>query len=139
MTKKIQETAKITTEELEKLKGLVGATNEVNNKRASLCLQKEIQIKRLNTEFDEAWEMLGLQSEKTQLEQREYLQQLDNSYGQNKSYDLSTGEIKDADSRVFEAKARLSEGFKTIKIRVHAFDVQTDHPRISGQMNCIRK
>lgn len=102
MTKKIQETAKITKKELEKLKGLVGATNEVNNKRASLCLQKEIQIKRLNTEFDEAWEMLGLQSEKTQFEQREYLQQLDNSYGQNKSYDLSTGEIKDVEKNETE-------------------------------------
>jgi len=38
----------------------------------------------------------------------------------------STGEIKDADSRIFEARSRLAEGFKTIKIRVHAFDVQTD-------------
>lgn len=38
----------------------------------------------------------------------------------------STGEIKDEASRVSEARQRLSEGFKTIKIRVHDFDVETD-------------
>ncbi len=49
----------------------------------------------------------------------------------------STGEIKDADSRVFEARARLSEGFKTIKIRVHAFDVQTDIDHVRAVVDAV--
>lgn len=38
----------------------------------------------------------------------------------------STGEIKDPEARAEEARDRLEEGFKTIKIRVHDFDVETD-------------
>ncbi|WP_022668088.1 mandelate racemase/muconate lactonizing enzyme family protein [Desulfospira joergensenii] len=38
----------------------------------------------------------------------------------------STGEIRNETSRVYEAEQRLGEGFKTIKIRVHDFDVETD-------------
>jgi len=48
--------------------------------------------------------------------------------GKNEPVDLyaSTGEIKAPQERVTEALARKEEGFKTIKIRVHDFDVETD-------------
>lgn len=49
----------------------------------------------------------------------------------------STGEIKDADSRIFEARARFAEGFKTIKIRVHAFDVQTDIDHVRAVVDAV--
>jgi L-alanine-DL-glutamate epimerase-like enolase superfamily enzyme len=49
----------------------------------------------------------------------------------------STGEIKDPDSRIFEAGQRLAEGFKTIKIRVHAFDVQTDIDHVRAVVDAV--
>lgn len=49
----------------------------------------------------------------------------------------STGEIKDVDSRVFEARKRYSEGFKTIKIRVHEFDVQQDINHVKAVVDAV--
>jgi len=97
MSKKNQETPKITKEELEGLRKIVNSNNEINSKRASICLQKEVAIRQLEKEFDETWEMLDLQSNKGQEEQKNYLADLDTKYGQGKSYDLSTGEIKDVE------------------------------------------
>ncbi len=49
----------------------------------------------------------------------------------------STGEIKDEDSRVFEARKRLEEGFKTIKIRVHDFDGQKDINHVKAVVDAV--
>lgn len=49
----------------------------------------------------------------------------------------STGEIKDEDSRVFEARKRAEEGFKTIKIRVHEFDVQKDIQHVKAVADSV--
>ncbi|MCP3873108.1 MAG: mandelate racemase/muconate lactonizing enzyme family protein [Desulfobacteraceae bacterium] len=49
----------------------------------------------------------------------------------------STGEIKDEDSRIFEAKKRYDEGFKTIKIRVHEFDVQKDISHVKAVVDAV--
>ena len=49
----------------------------------------------------------------------------------------STGEIKDRDSRVFEARKLRDEGFKTIKIRVHEFDVQTDIDHVKAVVDAV--
>jgi L-alanine-DL-glutamate epimerase-like enolase superfamily enzyme len=49
----------------------------------------------------------------------------------------STGEIKDEDSRVFEANKRYDEGFKTIKIRVHEFDVQKDINHVKAVVDAV--
>ncbi|MCF6248379.1 MAG: mandelate racemase/muconate lactonizing enzyme family protein [Desulfobacula sp.] len=49
----------------------------------------------------------------------------------------STGEIKDEDSRVFEARKRLEEGFKTIKIRVHEFDVKKDISHVKAVVDAV--
>jgi L-alanine-DL-glutamate epimerase-like enolase superfamily enzyme len=38
----------------------------------------------------------------------------------------STGEVKDSAARIAEAEARYSEGFRTMKLRVHAFDELED-------------
>jgi len=59
--------------------------------------------------------------------------------GRNEPVELyaSTGEIKDPASRVFEAKQRLSEGFKTIKVRVHDFDVQTDIDHVRAVVDAV--
>lgn len=59
--------------------------------------------------------------------------------GHNEPVELyaSTGEIKDKDSRVFEARQRRDEGFKTIKIRVHDFDVQTDIDHVKAVVDAV--
>jgi len=49
----------------------------------------------------------------------------------------STGEIKDKDSRIFEARKRYEEGFKTIKIRVHDFDVQDDINQVKAVVDAV--
>ena len=49
----------------------------------------------------------------------------------------STGEIKDEDSRVFEANKRFEEGFGTIKIRVHEFDVQKDISHVRAMADAV--
>jgi len=38
----------------------------------------------------------------------------------------STGEVKEPEERVEEARQRYEEGFKTIKLRIHDFDVEKD-------------
>lgn len=97
MSKKNQETSKITKEELEGLRKVIQEGNEVQNKRASICLQKEVAIKNLNKEFDENWELLELQLKNNQENRADLLKDLDTKYGQGKEYDLSTGEIKDVE------------------------------------------
>jgi len=59
--------------------------------------------------------------------------------GQRESVELyaSTGEIKDEDSRVFEARKRYEEGFKTIKIRVHEFDVEKDISHVKAVADAV--
>jgi len=49
----------------------------------------------------------------------------------------STGEIKDESSRVFEAQKRYEEGFKTIKIRVHEFDVKKDIRHVKAVADAV--
>lgn len=49
----------------------------------------------------------------------------------------STGEIKDEDSRAFEAQKRYEEGFETIKIRVHEFDVQKDISHVKAVVDAV--
>lgn len=98
MAKNNQETPKITKEELEGLRKIIQDNNETNNKKASICLQKEVAIRQLQKEFDETWELLELQSNEYQEVQKNYLADLDTKYGQGKSYDLSTGEIKDVET-----------------------------------------
>jgi len=49
----------------------------------------------------------------------------------------STGEIKDEDSRIFEARKRYEEGFKTLKIRVHEFDVQKDISQVKAVVDAV--
>lgn len=97
MSKKNQETSKITKDELEGLRKVIQEGNEVQNKRASICLQKEVAIKNLNKEFDENWELLELQLKNNQEKRADLLKDLDTKYGQGKEYDLSTGEIKDVE------------------------------------------
>jgi L-alanine-DL-glutamate epimerase-like enolase superfamily enzyme len=38
----------------------------------------------------------------------------------------STGEVKDPEERIEEVEARYAEGFRTVKLRVHAFEEETD-------------
>jgi L-alanine-DL-glutamate epimerase-like enolase superfamily enzyme len=38
----------------------------------------------------------------------------------------STGEVKDPKERIEEVEARYAEGFRTVKLRVHAFEEETD-------------
>ncbi|WP_299976192.1 mandelate racemase/muconate lactonizing enzyme family protein [Desulfobacula sp.] len=59
--------------------------------------------------------------------------------GHRESVELyaSTGEIKDKDSRVFEARKRYEEGFKTIKIRVHEFDVEKDISHVKAVVEAV--
>jgi len=38
----------------------------------------------------------------------------------------STGEVKEPDARIEEVEARLAEGFRTVKLRVHDFDEAVD-------------
>lgn len=94
MSKNNQETPKITKEELEGLKKIFNLNYEINNKIASICLQKEIAIRQLEKEFNENWEILNSQFNKSQEEQKKYIIDLDTKYGKGKSYDLNTGEIK---------------------------------------------
>ena len=49
----------------------------------------------------------------------------------------STGEIKAPKARVAEALARRDEGFKTIKLRVHDFDVQTDIAHVKAVVDAV--
>ena len=49
----------------------------------------------------------------------------------------STGEIKDKDSRIFEAEKWAEQGFKTIKIRVHDFDVQKDIRQVKAVVDAV--
>lgn len=49
----------------------------------------------------------------------------------------STGEIKDEASRAFEAHQRYNEGFRTIKIRVHDFDVKKDIAHVKAVVNAV--
>ena len=49
----------------------------------------------------------------------------------------STGEIKDEASRVFEAQQRFNEGFDTIKIRVHEFDVEKDIAHVKAVVDAV--
>ncbi|WDP92196.1 MAG: mandelate racemase/muconate lactonizing enzyme family protein [Desulfobacter sp.] len=49
----------------------------------------------------------------------------------------STGEIKDPEARVAEARNRLAEGFKTIKLRVHDFDVKTDIDHVKAVVDAV--
>lgn len=49
----------------------------------------------------------------------------------------STGEIKSPRARAAEAKARLAEGFSTIKIRVHDFDVETDIAHVRAVVEAV--
>ncbi len=99
MAKSKQETKKITKEQLEKLQELVGKNNDANNRMAQLCLNKERTFRNLQKEFDESFELIELQIKETNENQREFLQELDTAYGQGKSYDLSTGEIKDVEKK----------------------------------------
>jgi L-alanine-DL-glutamate epimerase-like enolase superfamily enzyme len=59
--------------------------------------------------------------------------------GRRERVDLyaSTGEIKDEDSRVFEAEKRYGEGFKTLKIRVHEFDVKKDIAHVRAVADAV--
>jgi len=95
MSKKNQETPKITKEELDGLKEVFRKYNEIVNKKASICLEKEIALRNLQKEFDENWQSLEFQSKSISEEQQKYINDLDTKYGQGKSYDLATGEIKD--------------------------------------------
>jgi len=99
MAKSKQETKKITKEELENLQELVGKNNDANNRMAQLCLNKERTFRNLQKEFDESFELIELQIKETNESQRDFLQELDTTYGQGKSYDLSTGEIKDVEKK----------------------------------------
>lgn len=49
----------------------------------------------------------------------------------------STGEIKDETSRVYEARQRYKEGFRTIKIRVHEYDVQKDIAHVKAVVDAV--
>lgn len=49
----------------------------------------------------------------------------------------STGEIKDETSRVYEAQKRYEEGFRTIKLRVHEFDVQKDISHVRAVADAV--
>lgn len=44
----------------------------------------------------------------------------------------STGEVKEPEARVAEAKERYAEGFRTIKLRVHDFDVEKDIEQVKA-------
>lgn len=99
MAKKIQETQKIEKEELKKLQELVGTTNDANSRIAQLCLNKERTFKNLQKEFDESMELIELQIKEANEKQVEFVKELDSKYGQGKSYDLSTGEIKDVEKK----------------------------------------
>lgn len=95
MSGKNQEIKKITQEELDGLKEVFRKYNEIVNKKASICLEKEIALRNLQKEFDENWQSLEFQSKSISEEQQKYINDLDTKYGQGKSYDLATGEIKD--------------------------------------------
>ena len=82
MAKSKQETKKITKEQLEKLQELVGKNNDANNRMAQLCLNKERTFRNLQKEFDESFELIELQIKETNENQREFLQELDTTYGQ---------------------------------------------------------
>ncbi len=49
----------------------------------------------------------------------------------------STGEIKPAKERVKEAQQRFDEGFRTIKIRVHDFDVEADIRQVRAVVDAV--
>lgn len=49
----------------------------------------------------------------------------------------STGEMKAPAQRAEEAEKRLEDGFKTIKIRVHAFDVKDDIRHVESVVNAV--
>ncbi|MEW5733649.1 MAG: mandelate racemase/muconate lactonizing enzyme family protein [Thermodesulfobacteriota bacterium] len=44
----------------------------------------------------------------------------------------STGEVKSPEARVEEARARFDEGFRSIKLRVHDFDVEKDIEQVAA-------
>jgi len=97
MSKKNQETPKIEKQELEKLQEFVGKSNESKNAFASLCTNYTIALRNLNKEFEENYELSELQLKETNDKQVAFVKELDEKYGQGKSYDLSTGEIKDVE------------------------------------------
>jgi hypothetical protein len=98
MTKKKQETQKIESQELEQLQALVGKSNESKNAFASLCTNYTIALKKTNKDFEENYELFEIQLKETNEKQVGFVKELDEKYGQGKSYDLSTGEIKDVEN-----------------------------------------
>lgn len=53
---------------------------------------------------------------------------------QNRKVDLyaSTGEVKSPEARVAEVQRRYEEGFRSVKLRVHDFDVQKDIQQVEA-------
>lgn len=49
----------------------------------------------------------------------------------------SSGEIRDETSRIYEAQKRYDEGFRTIKIRVHEFDVKKDISHVKAVAGAV--
>lgn len=86
---------KLTKKEHEKLKNVVAQNHEIVSKRANLCLEKEIAIRQINARFDQNWEVAELNFQQSQRNQQNLLTELNLKYGDNKVFDLDTGEIRD--------------------------------------------
>lgn len=85
---------KLKTKELKKLQEAVNRLNTINQKRAQLCLAKEVEIRKTNDQFEENWEMLTMNSDQALRDQTNLLSELAIKYGKEKMFDLTTGDIK---------------------------------------------
>ncbi|THB80070.1 MAG: mandelate racemase/muconate lactonizing enzyme family protein [Desulfobacteraceae bacterium] len=76
------------------------------------------------------WDILG------KIEKKPVYELLGGTRSPVKLY-ASTGEIKPIEERVAEAESRLDEGFSTIKIRVHDFDVKEDIRQVQAVVDAV--
>ena len=85
----------LSKKELQKLQESVGKSNQIRQNQAQLCLEKELETKRINNAFNENWEVMELNMDQAQRDQQQIMAELTLKYGKGKLFDLDTGAVKD--------------------------------------------
>lgn len=92
---------KIDPKELEQLQRHFQKAQNLHQRRAEICVQKEMQMRKIEEEFENEWELIEIESKDNSEKQAKLIQDLDKKYGNGKNlnYDLQSGNILENGNR----------------------------------------
>lgn len=86
---------KIDPKELEQLQKHFQKANNLEQRRAEICVQKELQMRSIEENFENEWELIEIEMKDSAEKRAKFIKELDAKYGKGKNlaYDLQSGNI----------------------------------------------